>query len=120
MWKKKREIEEEVKAEKNLKKRHYSPSCSKNDYSPPSETSKTSKKSEEDIDDLKVLLALYKDVHKKPEEKWSHDGFEELYPEHKPPHPNTSTGEVSQLSQHKNEKKEKKKRSKKKKKKHKE
>ena len=117
MWKKKRELEEANEAEKDSK-RHYVPcaSSSRSADSPPS-ARPIATKAPEDIDDLKVLLALYKDVRQKPEEKWGHDGFEELYPDHKPARPASCSEEKSRHAK-KKKKSSKKNKKKKKKKKH--
>lgn len=77
MWKKRRE-------EKDSKKRKLS---REEDDSFGEEIVKTSKKpavteTNEDsgeIDDLKVMLALYQDLNKKPVERWGHSGYAELY-----------------------------------------
>ncbi len=111
MWKKKRELEEADKASK----RPCPSSCRPADSPPPAPPGPTSP---EDIDDLKVLLALYKDVHKKPEEKWDHGGFRELYPEaERPTSPAASSEENRRHSKHKKEKKKSSKKKKKKEKK---
>jgi len=46
--------------------------------SPPKQTKQTNEDSDE-FDDLKVMLALYRDHNKKPVERWDHTGFHELY-----------------------------------------
>jgi len=132
MWKKKRELEEADKAEKDNKRRNRSsclPSSKPADSSPPAPP-KAAKQTTEDIDDLKVLLALYKDAYKKPEEKWDHSGFKELYPDidhkHDKPSRSDSSSERECMekkrrhSKHIKEKKKSSKKKKKKKKKHKE
>lgn len=77
MWKKKRELDSE-----SYKKRPDSSNKNtKLEESPEELPIKKTKKSEE-IDDLEVLLALYRDSKNKPVEKWGHSGFDELYPDY--------------------------------------
>ena len=84
MWKQKRE--REVSQERHVSRKRSSHSNERKSArhkskSPAPKCSANKDKDDDDeIDDLKVLLALYKDVNKKSEEKWDHSGFMELYP----------------------------------------
>lgn len=85
MWKKKRELDDETT---RSRAKHRSPekSSKKTRKSSPEENETANnlpknKQSSEEIDDLQVLLALYKDATKKPVERWDHSGFAELYPD---------------------------------------
>ena len=92
------------------------------------ETKSTEASANEEIDDLKVLLALYKDSKAQPVERWDHTGFKELYPDYEPAEkrPNSfdsdtsSDNERSRKKKSKKRKERKKDRKKAKKKKHKE
>lgn len=84
MWKKKRELDNEPlknKSSSYYKKTRLNESSDEAEPKKTVEPKKNAKNSEE-IDDLQVLLALYKDTQKKPVEKWGHSGYEELYPDH--------------------------------------
>jgi hypothetical protein len=96
MWKMKRDEEHAARREEKArrsrspsKKRSPSPSSSSNEEEFAAKTKKT-ERSKEEIDDLKAILALYKDAKEKPSEKWDHSGFMELYPHQNQANPSTS------------------------------
>lgn len=140
MWKKKIELEEDKKQEKRRPKGNVDQRADREqnnretkELPVSSETSSKGTKSikasaNEEIDDLKVLLALYKESKAKPVERWDHTGFKELYPDYEPAEkrPNSfdsdrsGDNERSKKKKSKKRKERKKERKKAKKKKHKE
>ena len=83
MWKQKREREvshERHESKKRLSHSNEHKSKSHKSNSPAPKCSANEDKDDDEIDDAKVLLALYRDINKKAEEKWDHSGFLELYP----------------------------------------
>lgn len=94
MWKKRRELEDTANSRRSSSSKRTKPSQEtapreRSNYvslAAPSTSSTTAKEPEKEVDDLQVMLALYRDVHQKPVERWGHSGFEELYPDHVTPH----------------------------------
>ena len=77
MWKRKRELENADKKPKTKRRE------SSSDEEPVLLNEKKKlKKDPDEIDDLQVLLALYKDSKNQSTEKWNHSGFNELYPDY--------------------------------------
>lgn len=80
MWKKKRQLES-TDSKSHSRSSTKKPRDDSRDKTEP-QTSKDSKPKPTEIDDLQVLLALYKDAKNEKVERWDHSGFAELYPEH--------------------------------------
>jgi len=82
MWKKKLELERTESSSKSNKRHHRRDNSRDNSESKQNDSKPKSSKPDE-IDDLQVLLALYKDAKNEKVERWDHSGFNELYPDHK-------------------------------------
>lgn len=82
MWKKKRQLIGTESSSKSNKRYHRRDNSRDNSESKQNDSKPKSSKPDE-IDDLQVLLALYKDAKNEKVERWDHSGFNELYPDHK-------------------------------------
>lgn len=80
MWKKKRELEGNADKKPSSSERHRRASSTDEEASLLSDEKKA--KDPAEIDDLQVLLELYRESKNPSNEKWGHSGFDELYPNH--------------------------------------